>query len=282
MNQRFFRILILLGLIAELSWLFMAVDVNAAQKTSGKFRFYDEQSKKWYRADIRSGVRKHHYDWNRLKWKKKKPYYNDGTYKIRRGIDVSHHNKTIQWKKVKKAGISFAFIRIAYRGYGRNGRLCIDRQFYRNIKNAKKAGIDVGVYIFSQAVNTKEAKEEAQLVLDTLKGITLELPVVYDPERIIGAKARTDGMTRGQCTRNAIAFCKKIKAAGYQPMLYSNMYWEAFRFNLKKLSDYPIWYADYKKKPQTPYDFSFWQYSSKGTVPGISGKVDLNVEFMQK
>lgn len=277
--------------ITSIIFIFMSLNLpenqvqSAIKQTSSKakqFRFYDAQSKKWYRTKINPKVKKHNYNWSYLVNKNKKIKYKDNNYTIRKGIDVSRHNGKINWKKVKKAGIDFAFIRIGYRGYGRNGGLYVDKQFRRNLKNARKAGIDVGVYFFSQAINKKEALEEANLVIKTLKGNKLDLPVVYDPERIVNAWARTDGVSGKQFTKNTIAFCNKIKKAGYKTMIYSNMYWEAFRFDLEKLSNYPIWYADYKKKPQTPYYFSFWQYSANGKVSGISGKVDLNIQFIPK
>ena len=171
------------------------------------------------------------------------------------------------------------FIRIGYRGYGSSGVLKLDNMFYQNIKGAQKAGLDVGVYFFAQAINEQEALEEAQFVLDALKGYELQLPVVYDPEHIRDDDARTDNVSGEQFTKNTIAFCNAIKEAGFEPMIYSNMVWEAFYFDMIQLQDYPIWYADYELVPQTPYDFTFWQYSEKGSVDGIEGIVDLNVWF---
>ena len=185
-------------------------------------------------------------------------------------------------QQVKADGYDFAIIRIAYRGYGKTGSLNVDKEFKANIKNAHEAGIDVGVYIFSQAINENEAIEEANLVIEQLKDEEIELPVVFDPELIRTDEARTDNISGEQFTKNTIAFCEKIKDAGYEPMIYSNMYWEAFLFEMEKLSDYPIWYADYETIPQTPYEFEFWQYADDGVVDGISGKTDLNVWFYTK
>lgn len=253
----------------------------SAQTPAEKLRFYDAQSKKWYKTKIDSDIEKHDYDWSYLVNNKKSIQYNDANYTIRKGIDVSYYNGKINWKKVKKAGIKFAIIRLGYRGYG-TGSLNLDKQFRRNLKQARKVGLDVGVYFFSQAVNEKEAREEAQFVIKALKGKKLDLPVVYDPERILHDNARTDNVSGKQFTKNTLAFCKRIEQAGYDAMIYSNMYWEAFLLDLKKLADYPVWYADYKKKPQTPYQFYFWQYSSSGRVDGVKGRVDLNVEFVRK
>lgn len=256
--------------------------ITKTEKTKKKFRFYDEQSKKWYYTRLKKNIKRHPYDWSRLVNKKKKNRieYQDEIYTIRRGIDVYYRNGIINWKKVKKAGIEFAFIRLGYRGYAHKGRLLLDKYFYRNLREARRAGIEVGVYLFSQAVNRQEALQEANFVLKTLHGTKLDLPIVYDPERILGKRARTDGVSGKQFTENTLTFCKKIEKAGYEAMIYSNMYWMAYKFDLKKLEKYPIWYADYRKKPQTPYNFMFWQYSASGKVNGVPTKVDLNVQFI--
>ena len=139
----------------------------------------------------------------------------------------------------------------------------------------------MGVYFFSQAVNEKETLEEAAFVLKTLEGYELGLPVVFDPERIRDDEARTDEVSGEQFTKNTVLFCEKMKEAGYQPMIYSNLVWAAYEFDMKDLEAYPIWYADYESVPQTPYRFTFWQYSERGQVDGIEGNVDLNVQFCE-
>ena len=198
------------------------------------------------------------------------------------GFDISHHQGDIDWEQVKAAGYEFAILRIGYRGYGEEGTLNADEKFEQNMENARKAGIDVGVYFFSQAVNEEEAKEEADFVLEHLKGQELQMPVVYDPEHILEDEARTDGVTGEQFTQNAKVFCKEIEEAGYDAMIYSNMLWEAYELDLEKLLDYPVWYADYEELPQTPYKFTMWQYSSTGSVAGIEGNVDLNIQLLKK
>lgn len=214
--------------------------------------------------------------------KEGKMIYKDDKYSSRLGVDVSHHQGKIDWEKVKEDGYEFAIIRIGYRGYGTEGTLNLDNRFHENIKDAQRAGLDVGVYFFAQAINEEEALEEAEFVLKHLKGYELDLPVAYDPESILYDEARTDDVTGEQFTKNAKVFCKRIRKAGYEPMIYSNMLWEAYELDLKKLSDYPIWYADYEPLPQTPYDFVMWQYTSSGTVDGIKGRVDLNIQFVGK
>lgn len=208
--------------------------------------------------------------------------YGGEDYDYRLGIDVSHYQGDIDWDKVKASGIEFVFVRLGYRGYGEDGTLKLDTNFEQNIQGARAAGLDVGVYFFAQAVNEKEAREEAEFVLDNLLEYDLQMPVVYDPESILHEDARTDDVTGEQFTKNAKAFCETIEASGYDAMIYCNMLWQAFELDLEELSDYPIWYADYEEYPQTPYHFEIWQYSSEGTVDGIQGNVDLNIQMIKK
>ncbi len=247
--------------------------------------YYDVQGNR-YEMVIDDRVTKHPYDISKIVHTPDNPKmfdsYDDGVYKSRKGVDVSHHNGEIDWKKVKKAGYDFAFLRLGYRGYGKEGKLLVDREFQSSFKKARAAGMDLGVYFFSQAINEEEAIEEANLTLRELNDSKLELPVVYDPEYIKEDEARTDGLSKEQFTKNTLAFCKVIQDAGYQPAIYSNLYCEDHMFDLSQLEAYPLWYADYRPEPQTPYRFTFWQYSESGKVPGIHGGADLNVEFVKK
>lgn len=252
-----------------------------AQVLDGEVLKFVDAWGEWHEAEINPAVRKHDYNWSCLtNTEAGIQYTGDERYSIRKGIDVSEYQGDIDWGRVKAAGYDFAFLRIGYRGYGEQGTLCADAKFQQNIVNARNAGLETGVYIFSQAVNEEETLQEVELVLGQLQGHDLELPVVFDPERIRDDTARTDNVTGEQFTKNTILFCEKIKEAGYQPMIYSNMVWEAFEYDMEALADYPIWYADYEPAPQTPYYFSFWQYSEKGSVDGIEGNVDLNVQFL--
>lgn len=235
-----------------------------------------------YKVKINPDIARKKYRDKNFSYKEGKMIYKDDKYSSRLGVDVSHHQGKIDWEKVKEDGYEFAIIRIGYRGYGTEGTLNLDNRFHENIKDAQRAGLDVGVYFFAQAINEEEALEEAEFVLKHVKGYKLELPVAYDPESILYDEARTDDVTGEQFTKNAKVFCKRIRKAGYEPMIYSNMLWEAYELDLEKLSDYPIWYADYEPLPQTPYDFVMWQYTSRGTVDGIDGSVDLNIQFLER
>ncbi len=256
-------------------------DHGTQKEESTKILHFVDVFGKKYKTKINPKVKKHDYDLNAFSRKGGKLFYNgDARYASRLGVDVSEHQGAIDWERVKAAGYEFAFIRIGYRGYGQAGRVCLDRQFVDNIRGAQAAGIDVGVYFFSQAINEQEAAEEAEFVLKNLAGYGLQLPVVYDPESILDAEARTDDVSGSQFTKNTRVFCQMIEDAGYEPMIYSNMLWEAFEFKLARLSGYPIWYADYEPLPQTPYHFIYWQYSNEGSVDGIEGNVDLDIELL--
>ena len=236
-----------------------------------------------YQVEINPNVEKHDYEDDSFVHNGDRlSYEGDSNYTYRLGVDVSEHQGYVDWQALKDSGFEFAFIRLGYRGYGQEGRICLDREFHRNIQNAQAAGFDVGVYFFAQAVNEEEALEEANFVLQNLEGYTLQLPVVYDPESILDDEARTDNVSGEQFTKNTEVFCSAVADAGYDPMIYANMLWEAFELDLEELSEYPLWYADYEPVPQTPYHFRFWQYTNQGQVPGITGNTDLNIEMMPK
>lgn len=252
------------------------------EKTEPKTLHFVDAFGQSYQTTINDRIEKHSYKDSSFQRDGQMLSYEDDVYTSRLGIDVSHHQGEIDWQQVKEYGITFAFIRIGYRGYGESGSLNLDQRVFDNIKGAQAAGLDVGVYFFSQAINEDEAIEEAQTVIDALNGYMLTLPVVYDPESILDDEARTDDVTGAQFTKNTVAFCETIKAAGYEPMIYSNMLWEAFELDMEQLSAYEIWYADYEMLPQTPYHFLFWQYTNEAQVPGIEGEVDLNIQMMKK
>ena len=206
-------------------------------------------------------------------------YYNDPAYSTALGIDVSSHQGEIDWKKVAGSGVEFVMIRLGYRGYGSEGTLNIDPYFQQNLEGAKAAGLKVGVYFFSQAISTQEAEEEALLVLENLRGWSLEYPVVYDWETVSSSSARTNGLSGKVLTDCAITFCETVAAAGYTPMVYYNSPVGYTKYELSRLTAYDVWYAQYASQPTMYYDYRIWQYSDSGSVPGISGKVDMNLAF---
>lgn len=226
-------------------------------------------------------VKKHKYNWEHLKKDEKGYYiYQDDNYETKLGIDVSTYQGEIDWKQVKKAGIEFAILRLGFRGYGKEGKLILDDRFEENIKKATKEGIKVGVYFFSQAINSKEAIEEAKYVLKQIEGKKINYPICFDLEKIKFDTARTDNLTKEEITQITLAFCRQIEKAGYLPCIYGNAKFFTTKIELEKVDQYQKWYADYQEQPLYPYDFSIWQYTEKGKIPGIKGKVDINLQFI--
>ena len=196
----------------------------------------------------------------------------------RTGIDVSDYQRDIDWQQVAEAGIEFAFVRMGYRGYSQ-GILHPDEMAATNIENAQAAGLDVGAYFFSQAITPEEAEEEAVYCLALLERYDLQLPVVYDWE-YISADARTANLDSATLTQCAIRFCQTIEAAGLEAMVYANPDIALNRLDLKLLQRYDFWLALYDNEMDYPYQARFWQYTDSGTVPGIEGSVDLNIQFI--
>lgn len=195
-----------------------------------------------------------------------------------KGIDVSRHQEKIDWKKVAGDDISYAFIRAGYRG-STEGKLVEDEYFKDNIEGALDNDIQVGIYFYTQAVTEQEAEEEAEFVIDLIKRYDVTYPVVFDIEEVTSSSARTAQMTQEEYTKAAIAFCEKIKEAGYTPMIYGNLKSFMIMLDLEQLEDYEKWFAFYDTTVYFPYDFSIWQYSSKGRINGIKGDVDLNISM---
>ena len=205
--------------------------------------------------------------------------YNDPEYAyVLYGIDVSQYQGDIDWPKVAADNVDFAYIRVGFRGYG-SGKLVMDEKFSANIRGAKAAGLQVGVYFFSQAISIGEAEEEAQIVLDAIKDYDIDLPVVFDMEEIHNETARTDNLSREEASQITLAFCRKVEKSGYKCMIYGNTKWLAARVDMSLLKDYPIWFAQYYNKPLFPYDFVLWQYSNSGSIEGIPAHVDMNIYF---
>lgn len=193
------------------------------------------------------------------------------------GVDVSAHQGEIDWQAVRQAGVEFAMIRVGYRGYDQGGTY-VDEYFEANITGALEAGLEVGVYFYSQAISVEEALEEAELVLDEIQDYPLTYPVVFDWE-CIGEAARTwdvDSRTVTDCT---MAFCNAVEQAGYIPGFYFNQSMSHTTFRLRELQDYDFWLAQYNDAMTFRYDVALWQYTNEGTVPGITGSVDLNLSF---
>ena len=206
-------------------------------------------------------------------------YQEYGVTKTIKGIDVSRHQGNIDWEKVAADGVEYAFLRVGYRGY-ETGKALEDENFQQNAKGANEAGVPIGAYFFSQAVNAEEAVEEAEMALESLKGFDIAYPIAIDLEDVPDG-SRTSDMTREDYTEVAIAFCERIKEAGYTPMIYCNSRWFTMNLDLSQLTEYNKWFAQYYNRPFFPYDFQIWQYTSTGKVDGIAGDVDMNISFVR-
>ena len=206
-------------------------------------------------------------------------YYENDQLKSFTGIDVSKHNKTIDWAKVKNAGIDFAIIRAGNRGYGSEGKLLTDPLFEANAKGATENGIPIGAYMFSEAITVEEAIEEADLILSMVEPYDITYPIIIDIEEIAGDDARNEALTPAELTDVVLAFCNRVKEAGYTPMIYANLKGMIGMLEFERLEGIEKWYAYYGDELYFPYDVSMWQYTSSGYVDGIEGKVDLNISF---
>lgn len=207
-------------------------------------------------------------------------YFDENGQKISRtGIDVSKYQGDINWKLVKDSGIDYAIIRLGYRGMN-EGTLELDPYYETNIKGANEAGVDVGVYFFSQATTTEEAIEEANMVLEYIRDYKITYPVIFDTEVVTSYNARANNLPRDLRTDICIAFCETIKAAGYRPMIYANTRWMILGIDLERLTMYDKWYAYYGTTFTFPYKYQMLQYSDKGKVPGIAAAVDLDISFV--
>ena len=192
------------------------------------------------------------------------------------GIDVSRHNGNIDWNAVKASGVDYVIIRCGYRG-SVSGALIEDESFRKNIKGATAAGLKVGVYVFSQAVNEVEAVKEASLAVSLVKGYNLTYPIFIDTESSGGRADKIDVATR---TAVVNAFCQTVANAGYQPGIYASKSWYETKLNMGAIGNYRIWLAQYSAAPTYGGKYDMWQYSSKGKINGIKGNVDLNWSYM--
>lgn len=192
------------------------------------------------------------------------------------GIDISRHNGKIDWNAVKSSGVDYVIIRCGYRGSS-SGALITDQNFQSNIKGATAAGLKVGIYVFSQAINEVEAVKEASLAVSLAKGYKLTYPIFIDTESSGGRADKIDVATR---TAVVNAFCQTVQSAGYQAGIYASKSWFETKLSMGSVGNYRIWLAQYAAAPTYSGRYDMWQYSSKGTISGINGKVDLNLSYL--
>ena len=203
----------------------------------------------------------------------------EGNTKLaRKGVDVSEYQARINWEKAKADDVEFAMLRIVKGGVS---SMATDARFEDNYKNARAAGVKVGVYRYSYATNVEEAKKEARKVLEVLNGRELDYPVVLDVEDKCMLKSGISNSTR---SKMVLAFKEIVEAAGYEFAVYANLDWCNNYLNMDLLKDVDLWLARWRSLEQGPGytgkgNLIMWQYTDRGRVDGIPGFVDLDVSY---
>ncbi len=223
---------------------------------------------------------KHEYDFTKLVCQSDlMKYYEDNKLVSYVGTDISKYQDYVDFVKLKKAGVDFVMLRVGARGYG-SGQLVLDDYFTDNIKRASDAGLEIGVYFFSQAISVDEAVEEANMVLENIKDYQITYPVAIDMEYIANDTSRIDNLTKSEKTQITKSFLDTILAAGYKPMLYGNKEWLIKQIDMSKLTAYDVWLSQQTDIPDYPYKFTMWQYSNEATLDGIAGYANLDISFI--
>ena len=239
------------------------------QTINGNVYYYTEEGKQVTGEQVIGGV--------------KYNFASDGTLvkgSGSRGIDVSTYNGTIDWTAVKNSGISFVIIRCGFRGYTKGG-LILDSKYKSYIQGATNAGLKVGIYMFSQAVNEAEAVEEASLCVNLAQGYKISYPIFIDSEYANGSHSgRADGLDKATRTAVCKAFCETVKSAGYTPGVYASKSWLNNKLDAGQLSSYKIWLAHYTGQTDYSGKYDLWQHTAKGSVSGIKGNVDLDISYL--
>ncbi len=256
------------------------VEVENDPSTDGKHTLvqYADGTEEW--VLISPYLPKHEYDFTKLVCQSGiMKYYENGKQTSYVGVDVSEEQDYIDFAKVRKAGIDFVMIRAGARGYG-TGQLIVDEYFTDNLKRATDAGLDVGIYFYSQAITVDEAIEEANIVLHNLGEYMPTYPIAFDMELITKDTARTAELTKTERTEIAKAFLDRVEELGLKSIIYGNKEWLMKKIDMSKLTGYDMWLTQIADIPDYPYQFTMWQYSTKGNVDGIVGQVNLNISFV--
>ena len=248
--------------------------------TDGKHTLltYKDKSTEW--VLISPYLPKHDYDFTRLVCQSElMKYYDNGKQISFVGIDISKFQEHVDFDRVKRAGIDFVMLRAGFRGYG-SGQLVVDEYFMDNIKRATDAGLQIGIYFFSQAITKEEAVEEANFVLQLIEDYDVKYPIAYDMEIIENDSCRVENLSRTERTDITKAFLDTVRDAGYEAMVYGEKEWFIKQLDLSKLTAYDFWLAQPGDIPDYPYKFSMWQYSQNAIVDGINGYVDMDICFI--
>ena len=231
-------------------------------------------------VEINENLAKNSYSKSRFVYKKPvMSYYLNGKEASWCGVDISSKQESVDFKKLKKAGCDFVMIKVGGRGYS-SGEIVLDEKFKDYMKSAKSAGLDIGVYFFSQAITKDEIEEEAETLIEAIKDYTIKYPVVFQMQEVEGDMARVDSLDTESRTELTKLFLSIIKDAGYKPMLYGNKEWLVTKVDLEALEEYDVWLSQEADTPDYPYEFAMWQYDKSGTISGISKETGLNVCFV--
>lgn len=209
-------------------------------------------------------------------------YFDENGNKISHlGVDISYHQESIDWETLKSSPCEFLMIRCGYRGYTEGG-LVEDEKFREYADAATEAGIPFGVYFFTQAITEEEAIAEADFAMSLVQDYDLSYPLAIDTEYISDDNARTNlaELTNEERTKLVTIFCDRVKEFGYYPLIYASENWLRRYLDASMIQEYEIWAPQYLDKNDFMYDFTIWQYAEDGAMPGIPGKVDLNISMV--
>lgn len=241
---------------------------------------YPDGTSQW--VMINAYIAKNNYDYTGLVYEEPHMrYYADGKKISRQGIKIDDSYGTINFIRVEEDGIDYCIIRIGKRGYA-TGVISMDENYLTYMKEAKEAGLGIGVSFYSQAVNEEEAIEEANLVVQALQQAEIkpDYPVIFDMELVNNDASRTEKLTKNQLTAITKAFCNTISQNGYTPAIYGNKYWLLRKLDLTQLSGYNIWLSKEGDVPDYPYEFAMWEYKQDAKIDGIAGNVSMSISFI--
>ncbi len=227
-------------------------------------------------------LKKNTYDFTNLEEKAGLRRYMENGKKISYvGVDLSKQNGDVNFNSMKAAGVDYVMIRLGGRGYS-TGQISLDENFKKNIEGAAAAGLDIGVYFYSQAISQEEAIQEVNFVIQNLEPYraNVKYPIAFDMEFVANDTARIDSLTKDEKTNIATSFLESVKAAGYVPMIYGDKEWLIKEIDLARLQSYDVWLVQEQELPDYPYQFTMWQYSTEGVVNGVSGDANLNISFV--
>ena len=227
-------------------------------------------------------LKKNTYDFTNLEEKAGLRRYMENGKKISYvGVDLSKQNGDVNFNSMKAAGVDYVMIRLGGRGYS-TGQISLDENFKKNIEGAAAAGLDIGVYFYSQAISQEAALQEVNFVIQNLESYraSVKYPIAFDMEFVANDTARIDSLTKDEKTNIATSFLESVKAAGYVPMLYGDKEWLLKEIDLARLQSYDVWLVQEQELPDYPYQFTMWQYSTEGVVNGVTGDANLNISFV--